>query len=277
MDYQGRTALITGASAGLGTAFARALAQRGADLVITARREERLRALAEELSGTGVNVTVLPADLSVPGAAARLFDQMAARRIVPDILINNAGYGLPGGFGGTNWPAQQDFLQVMVSSPAELAHRAFRAMQAQGWGRVVNVASLAGMTPGGPGHTLYGASKAFLINMSEALTAEANDSDIRIIAACPGLTYTEFHDANGTRNQISKAPTWLFMTAEDVVDQTLRALEGGKTVFVPGVQNKAIATLFRLLPRPIGQRLMAGQSRRYRGSSSKAASSSSEG
>ena len=261
MIYQGRTALVTGASAGLGAAYARALADRGADLVLTARREDRLEALAEELRARGRTARVVAADLAEPGAPSAI---LAALPAPPDILVNNAGFGLPGTFAATTWTEQQRFIQLMLTSYAELAHAANRHMHGQGWGRIVNVASLAGIAPGSGGHTLYGAVKAFLISMSQSLHAEGERAGVRAQACCPGFTYTEFHDVNGTRERTRSMPKALWMEAAPVVEGSLDALEGGPVVFVPGTVNKLLARTMRVIGPEASSRLFAKQAAKFR-------------
>ena len=261
MIYEGRTALVTGASAGLGAEYARQLAGLGTDLVLTARREARLAALADELRARGRTVQVIPADLSKPDAPAAL---LGAVQGDIDILINNAGFGLPGTYDQTSWEEQRDFIQLMVTACAELAHRTLPGMRTRGWGRIVNVASLAGIVPGSAGHTLYGASKAFMISFSQSLGAEGRDAGVRAQACCPGFTYTEFHDVNGTRERTKETPEVLWMQADEVVGSSLRALEDGPVVFVPGRANKAIARLARLMGPAGAARLMDKQARKFR-------------
>ncbi|HMM76602.1 MAG TPA: SDR family oxidoreductase [Gammaproteobacteria bacterium] len=258
-------ALVTGASAGLGTAFARAYAARGHDLVLTARRVERLEALAAELGARhAVKSHVIPADLSVPGAAAALFDAVEARDLRIDVLINNAGYGVPGGYLGQAWPVHAAFQQVMIESVAELCWRVAPGMRARGGGRIVNVASLAGLVPGGAGHTLYGPAKAWMIHFSECLHAELAPAGIVVCALCPGFTYTEFHDVNGMRPQVSRLPRALWMTAEEVVREGLAAVDRGKAVHVVGRLNRLIAAAARYLPRRLVRAAVATRERDFR-------------
>ncbi|WP_297926082.1 SDR family NAD(P)-dependent oxidoreductase, partial [Metallibacterium sp.] len=149
MSDSPRWALVTGASAGIGAAFARALAAQGCALVLTARRVERLQTLAIELEQAhDTRCVILPADLADPTAPANLCAQLAARGIGVDILINNAGYGVPGTFAASVWARHADFIQVMMTAPTELAHRLLPGMRARGYGRIINVASLAGLVPG---------------------------------------------------------------------------------------------------------------------------------
>jgi short-subunit dehydrogenase len=262
--YQGRWALVTGASSGLGRHFALALAARGADVAITARREDRLAALATEIEGLGRRAVTIAADLYDPATPRSILDQMTARAGPVDILVNNAGFGMPGTFRTTLWDEQADFLQLMLTSYTELAHRTAGPMAERGWGRIVNVASLAGLVPGSAGHTLYAPVKSYLIVMSQALAAELESAGVHVTATCPGFTLTEFHDVNRTRDRISALPGFMVMRAEPVVEGSLRALETKKTVYVPGAWNKFVATLARTLPMSIGERLVRRQARRYR-------------
>ena len=259
--YSGRTALVTGASAGLGELYARRLAARGADLILVARREERLAALADELRAGGRTVQVIAADLSRPEAPG----QVMARAEAPvDLLINNAGFGLPGTYASTSWEKQRDFLQLMLTTCAELAHAANLSMHERGWGRIVNVASLAGIVPGSAGHTLYGAVKAFLISFSQSLSAEGERHGVRAQACCPGFTYTEFHDVNGTREEASTMPRWMWMQADEVVEGSLAALEDGPVVYVPGRVNRAVARTARVVGPERAAALLGKQSRKFR-------------
>ena len=157
-----RTALVTGASAGIGKAFAELLAEHGYTLVLTARRADRLEALAADLRAAhGVAVHVLPADLADPAAPAALCAEIHARALHIDVLVNNAGYGVPGAYARTDWRRQADFIQVLVTAVAELTHRLLPAMIARGYGRVMNIASLAALVPAAPGHTLMPRPRRF--------------------------------------------------------------------------------------------------------------------
>lgn len=257
-----KLALVTGASAGIGAAFARALAARGHDLALTARRADRLEALAGEVQRThDVATHVVAADLADPSAPQAI---LAALGRAPDILINNAGYGLPGVYVKTTWAEQAAFIQVMTTAVAELCHRTIPAMQANGYGRIVNVASVAGLLPGSRGHTLYAASKAFLVKMSQSLNLECEGTGVHVSALCPGFTYSEFHDVNGTRGLVSRTPKWLWMHAEDVVEAGLAGVEANEPVVVPGSASKGIAALGKLLPDGLALAIMRAQSARFR-------------
>ncbi|MDE2488508.1 MAG: SDR family oxidoreductase [Alphaproteobacteria bacterium] len=261
-----RLALVTGASAGIGAAFAKIFASHGYDVALTARRAERLETLAEEIRlGHGVETLVLPADLADPAAPAALLERLAGYGRSVDALVNNAGYGLPGAYVATRWKDQRDFLQVMVTAPCELAHRVLPGMVERRFGRIVNVASLAGLVPGAAGHTLYAASKALLIKFSQSLYLENEAHGVHVSALCPGFTYSEFHDVNGTRAQVSTStPPWLWLGADEVAAAGYEAVEANRAACVPGAPNKAIAALAKLIPDEWGLALMSSQAPRFR-------------
>src|SRR5215469_18013681 len=180
--------LITGASAGIGAAFARALTAQGHDVVLTARRTDRLESLAAELRAQhGIEATVIPNDLADPQAAEQLCKELDQRGLKVDWLINNAGYGVPGRFDASDWATHADFLRVLVTAPTELAWRLIGGMRERGYGRIVNVASLAGHVPGSAGHTLYAASKAYMIKFSQSLALENQTTGVHVCALCPGF------------------------------------------------------------------------------------------
>lgn len=264
-DYRGRTALITGASSGIGECFARELAARGCHLVLTARRLDRLQTLAAELrSAHAVTVHCLAADLADADAPTGLVRQIAALGVEIDVLINNAGYGVPGSLLKSPWETHAAFLQVLLIAPTELAHRLLGGMQARGYGRIVNVASLAGLVPGPAGNTLYGASKSYLIRFSESLALENLGHGVRVQALCPGFTWSEFHDVSGARHLMNRLPRFMFQTAQAVVLECLDSLERGQIVRVTGRVNRWIALLARLLPSRLALALTARQSKRFR-------------
>ena len=257
--------LVTGASAGIGAAFARALAARGHDLVLVARRADRLQALAAQLHAAhGTTVHVKPLDLADPAASQRLCGALEAEGLAVDWLINNAGYGVPGTFEASAWEIHAAFLQVLLTAPTELAWRLLPGMRSRGYGRIVNVASLAGHVPGSAGHTLYAASKAYLIKFSQSLALENRAHGVHVCALCPGFTWSEFHDVTGTRALVGKLPRFLWQSAEAVVDEGVAAVERGEIVHVTGRTNRMIKALAKLMPDRLGLWLSARESRRYR-------------
>lgn len=260
-----RTALVTGASAGIGQAFAEVFAANGFDLIVVARREERLRALATSVEQRyGVRVHVMAADLAALDASTQLADRIAAAGFTVDALVNNAGYAVPGAFLKSEWPRHAEFLQVLLVAVAELTHRLLPPMVERGYGRVINVASLAGLLPAAGGHTLYAATKAFLIRFSESLSEELRHRGVHVTAVCPGFTWSEFHDVAGTRQIMNRMPGFMWMDADAVAQQGYAAVMAGRPVFVPGRVNAAIATLARILPHSVVQAMNRRAATRYR-------------
>lgn len=251
MRKQQPWALVTGASAGIGEEFCRQLAARGYRLVLVARREDKLQALAKELeSEFGTGSLILPADLSRRDAGEVIARSLQEKNIEIEYLVNNAGYGMPGSFHVPQWQEHADFIQVMMTAVCELTWRLLPGMQERGRGFIINVASVAGLVPSVAGHTLYGASKSFLIKFSESLALENKNKGVSVCALCPGFTYSEFHDVNGTREKISGIPSYLWLDAKDVVADALDSLTrpANKTVVVPGLQYKAVVFTSRYLP-----------------------------
>ncbi len=265
MTYHGKTALITGASSGIGAAFARSFAAKGANLALTARREDRLRALAAEIKAAhGVSVTVVTADLAEPAAPAEIAATLKADGVDVDILVNNAGYGLPGYYTESDWKAHRDFLELMVTGYAHLTHLFLPGMLERKYGRIIHVSSVAGLVPGSAGHTMYGGSKAFLVSFAQSLAAECDGTGVTVSAVCPGFTYSEFHDANETRPLVSQLPKYMFMDAEPVVEGAIAAVEQGHVIYVPGLWNKFVVWLMKALPRPWAANVVRRQSAKFR-------------
>jgi len=258
-------ALITGASAGIGEALAREFAARGQSLILTARRAERLESLAGELRSQ-VEVQVIPADLADPGAPKALFDACRERGRFVGTLVNNAGYGVPGRFLSRDWQVHADFLQVMQTGVAELCYRFLPEMQERGFGRILNVASLAGLVPASAGHTLYSANKRWLIRFSETLMEEMRPHGVHVSAVCPGFTYTEFHDVNGMRERVSRLPKYLWLQADRVARIGIDAVESGRPVVIPGRINRIIAGVSKVLPTPLARALVGSKAKDFRDS-----------
>ena len=253
-----RTVLITGASSGIGAAFAEVFAAEGFDLVLTARREDRLHALAERLRRQhSRKVEVLTADLSRVCAAASICQEIDRRGLTIDGLVNCAGFGVPGAFVSSTWERQQDLLQVTITAAAELIHRLLPGMIERRYGRIVNMASLAALVPAPAGHTLYAACKALIVKFSEALGNEVRPFGVHVTALCPGFTRSEFHDVTGTRALVQKMPRWLWIDADTVAREGFDAVMAGMSIQVPGRINRLIVLLSRLLP----QRLLVAMGR----------------
>jgi short-subunit dehydrogenase len=257
-------ALVTGASSGIGEAFARALAARGCDLALSARRAERLEALAAELSAKhGIEAFAVPADLSVLDAHEAVLAAIAARGRHVDILVNNAGFSIAQSFTDVSWARQRDFLLTLVVNACGLAHAVIPGMAARGQGRIINIASLAGFAPGVAGHTLYPGAKSLMIKLSQALDAEYRGKGLKITAVCPGFTLTEFANANGTDKVMAEAPRRLFQTATQVAEAGLRANDQGRVVVIPGWWNALAVALMRLLPEGLVRALLMRGSAKY--------------
>ncbi|MBN8648740.1 MAG: SDR family oxidoreductase [Caulobacterales bacterium] len=260
-----RTCLITGASAGIGKEFAQLMAQRGYDLILTARREDRLIEIADNIEKEwGAKSLIIKEDLAIDGAVDRILAKIRENNLNVDALINNAGYGLPGTFASTNWQEQKDFLNVLLNAPTELAHKLVPQMKENGFGRIINVASLAGHIPGSAGHTLYGAVKSYMIKFSQSLNSELEGSGVNVSALCPGFTYSEFHDVNHTRDLVSKMPKYMWQDARSVVEEGFEAVEDNKAVAVTGFNNKLIAALFKIMPDFIAQKIVKARSKDFR-------------
>ena len=245
-----RLALITGASAGIGQQLARVYAEHGWDVALTARRADRLEQLADELKmRAGVETLVLPEDLADPAAPERLVTAIEAKGRVIDALVNNAGFSRVEGFQATPWDQHKAMLQVMLLAPTELAHRVLPGMSERRFGRILNVASLAGYMPATGGDTLYGPIKSFLIKASAGLHLEARARDVHVTALSPGYTWSEFHDVNGQRQAIAHAtPEWAWMSADEVARAGYEACEANRPICVPGSPNKATSALLKILP-----------------------------
>ena len=257
--------LISGASAGIGAAFARQLASQGHDLVLTARRVDRLESLATELREKyQTKVTVLPSDLAEPAAPQKLTAALDEQGLNVDWLINNAGYGVPGTLTDSAWATHADSLQVLLTAPTELCWLLLPGMRKRGYGRIINVASLAGFLPGTSGHTLYAATKSYLTKFSQSLALENKAVGVNVCALCPGFTRSEFHDVTGTREKMNKLPDYMWLSAEEVVQQGIDAVERGDAVHVTGRLNRFIKAVFELVPDWLALALSVKQSKRYR-------------
>jgi uncharacterized protein len=254
-EAEGESVLITGASSGIGTELARVFAREGSNLVLVARSEAKLTALAAELSAShGVRARVVRADLAVPGAAQEVFDRLAADGVQVDVLVNNAGFGFRGAFAEIDTAAQVDMIQVNVTAPTHLARLFLPGMLQRKRGGILNVASAAGFQPG-PWMSVYYATKAYLLHFSEALAEEVAGSGVRVTCLAPGPTETGFGEL------ADMGPTRLFklgtMTAAQVAEAGYRGFRRGAPLLVPGVRNAIIPWAVRFMPR-VAMRRIAG-------------------
>jgi hypothetical protein len=246
-EYAGKWALVTGASSGIGEALARALAARGMNVALAARREDLLRRLAEELRREyRVQANVLPADLGKPAAAGVLWIEATDGREI-HLLVNNAGFGLKGRFDALPLERQAEMVRLNCTALMELTHLALPAMRERRAGGIVNVASVAAFQPI-PDLAVYAASKAFVLSLTQAVAEECRGSGVRVLALCPGPVATGFQDVAGT--QVSQRTPGI-MTAEEVAEATLRALEAGEHTVVPGALNRLGTIAGRMFPRSL--------------------------
>jgi short-subunit dehydrogenase len=261
---QGRV-LVTGASAGLGEAFARAYARRGRDLVLTARRADRLERLASELKEAhGVDSLVIPADLSGFEAWRSIAEELVKRRAHVHTLVNNAGFGIPQDYVNVPWERQRDFLMTLVVNACGLAYALLPAMLEQRSGAIINVASMAAFSSGAAGNTLYPAAKSFMVKFSQSLHAEVGGRGVRVTAVSPGFTKTEFNRVAGLQEIMEREPRFFWQTAETVVEATIRANARGKALYVPGLHNKTAAAMMKYLPESLTGALIRRGAAKYR-------------
>jgi short-subunit dehydrogenase len=240
-------ALVTGASSGMGAAFARRLAARGYDVALVARRADRLEALAAETNAAhGVRCLVIPLDLSGSDAHERVLAALAGRPV--EVLVNNAGYSLAASFAETDWPTQRDCVMTLVMAVCALTHAVLPAMLAAGRGRIITTSSLLALSQGGPGHTVYPAAKSFVLKFMLSLHAEVGRRGVRITCVLPGSTASEFQSANGTEAAMRGMPSAFIATVDQVVDAALAASDRGQLMVIPGWYNRVAAVMFRLLP-----------------------------
>ncbi|HAG83880.1 MAG TPA: oxidoreductase [Cyanobacteria bacterium UBA12227] len=245
LTYRQKTALITGASSGIGASFARELAHRGMNLILVARSESKLQTLATELSRHDCRIEVVVCDLSQPGAAQHIYNVIQHRQLQVDLLINNAGFGTYGLFEQLEPEREQEEIRLNVAAVVDLSRAFIPDMLKQGSGAIINVASTAGHQPV-PYMAVYGATKAFVLSFSEALWAEYRDRGIRVLALCPGPTETPFH-AIAQERQVGQ-----MTSPETVVSVGLKALEQGRSYVIPGRMNAFLSVLLpRLLPRAL--------------------------
>lgn len=248
-------ALVTGASSGIGANLARELARDGHDLVLSARRVEPMRALAEELKSLGCNCTVIPADLSQSGAAAALVRDLETQGLAVDVLINAAGLGGSGRFDQSDPVRITEMLQVDVVALTELTRMLLPGMVARGKGKVMLVASTAAFQPG-PNMAVYCAAKAYVINLGEAIAYELAGTGVTVTTLCPGATDTEFaRTADVTSSALFKGGLFPLMDPRDVARTGYQGLKAGRGVVITGLVNKIIATSSRMSPTFVSMRI----------------------
>jgi uncharacterized protein len=245
------TALITGASSGIGAAMAGELASRGYSIALAARREERLRSLATDLSDEhGVSAEVIAADLGDPAGREHLAEELRKRGRSVEVLVNNAGFGHQADFATSPRERMVEMVRVNVEAVVDLTSRFLGPMVERGRGSVINIASLGAFQPL-PGSAVYGASKAFVLSFSEAIRTELRGSGVSVTAVCPGPVRTEFTDAAGIPGVEDRTPGVVWMSAEDIARHAVDGAAHDKRVVVPGVLNRAGALAGQHSPRAV--------------------------
>jgi short-subunit dehydrogenase len=253
------TALVTGASSGIGAEIARVLAARGHGVTLTARREERLRELAEELAGEhGIRAEAIGCDLGDPAARDALAAEVEARGLEVEILVNNAGFGGIGSFVEMGRERQLDMVRLNIEAVVDLMGRYVPGMQGSGRGAVINIASTAAFQPMADNAT-YAATKAFVLSLGDATHVELRGDGVTVTSVCPGPVKSEFAHVAGIGAAEDRAPGFIWTKASDVAEQAVSGAERGKRVVVPGVLNQATALAGQHSPRslalPLAQRI----------------------
>jgi short-subunit dehydrogenase len=246
-----KVALITGASSGIGETFARVLASKGSDLILVARSEDKLRALARQLNELYARrVEVVTVDLGLAGSAAKVHAAAAALGMPVDLLINNAGFGTVGAF--VKQDAERERQEILLNAAAvvDLSHAFLPAMLERGRGGIINLASMAAFQPL-PYMSVYAATKAFVLSFSQGLRGEVRSKGVKVLAVCPGPVDTPFFEATGKAGLRKSLPKASMVTADDVVSTALRALKAGRSVVVPGAAFKMVAAGSKLVPRDL--------------------------
>jgi short-subunit dehydrogenase len=245
------TCLITGASSGIGAELARGLAARGHGVTLSARREERLEELAEELTGRyDVRVETVSADVADRESREQLADELSGRGLTVDVLVNNAGYGSGGQFVSLDPATEAAMVRLNCEAVVALAGAFLPGMVQRGRGAMLNIASSISFQPV-PNQATYGASKAFVLSFTEALAEELRGTGVSATAACPGPVRTEFGEQGGFGGADERIPARLWLQPETVAEQALTALAKGQRVVVPGVHNRVGAAFGRHLPHGI--------------------------
>jgi short-subunit dehydrogenase len=244
------TALVTGASSGIGAAIAKELASRGYAIALTARREERLRSLATELTTEhGVAAEAIAADLGDPAERERLEDELRTRGRAVEVLVNNAGFGHQADFSTSPRERMGEMVRLNVEAVVDLTSRFLGPMTERGRGTIINIASTAAFQPL-PGSAVYAASKSFVLSFSEAIRTELRGTGVTVTAVCPGPVRTEFTEVAGFEEGVEdNTPSMVWMSAEDVARHAVDGARGDRRVVVPGALNRATALAGQHSPR----------------------------
>jgi len=260
LEKSARRAWVTGASAGIGAAFARRLAQEHFDLALVARSRERLDALASDMSQAhGVTCDVVAADLTVPAQLQSVAELIEGDTAL-ELLVNNAGFGTVGPFAELDPDHEEEEIRLNVVALTRLTRAALPGMIERGRGAIINVSSMAAFQPA-PQNATYAATKAFVNSFTEALHEELRGTGVQVQVLCPGFTRTEFQDRAGI--DVSSLPGFMWMTAEAVVEASLAGLRSGDVVCVPGLGNRLFATAIGAMPRALVRRLAGAAGKQF--------------
>ena len=250
---QGRVSLVTGASSGLGAHFARILAERGSDVILVARREDRLRELADEITARdGVQAHVIPMDLSAKDAAQALYDRIQALGAPVDVLINNAGFGIYGNFIDVPWEREQEMLQLDIVTLVHLTKLFVKDMVARDFGYILQMSSVGGYQPS-PTYTTYSAAKSFVLSFGEALAYELRNTKVKVSVLSPGITATEFLQVSGQKPTLYQRLA--LMDGHKVARIGIDAMLKGKHSKIPGLINSLPIWTLRFTPRRLSPAL----------------------
>lgn len=254
-----KTALITGATSGIGAEYSKFLAKKGYDLVLVARDKKRLNLYSKSLSRDyGIKTEVLVADLSKPIQLKRVENRLQNPKKPISILVNNAGFGLNRAFSQSDLRDEADLLSVLVSAPMRLTHVALEPMIKANNGSIINISSVASWIAGGT----YSAAKSYLTILSESLHTELKETKVKVIAVCPGFTHTEFHQRG--KMKMSGLPEFMWLTTRQVVEKSWRDLNSGKAISVAGWQYKLLSFIARYAPRSIVRKVGMNVRRKQR-------------
>lgn len=268
-DLRGKTALVTGASAGIGRELARVLARDVAKLILVARRRERLDELAAELKANRSDLTVLvePVDLLDRTATGVLLDELDGRGEQIDVLVNNAGFGDYGLLHEREWSKLERMLELNVVSATFLLSRLVPKMVARGRGAVLNVGSIAGIVPS-PAMAAYSATKAYMNYLSETMTAELTGTGVTMTVVCPGPISTEFQEVAGANEGIARPPMppVMHIEATKCAEEAVRAMVKGKARVIPGIVPRLLATVTDVMPKVVVRPMVANVVRKLRSS-----------
>ncbi len=251
------TSVVTGASSGIGAAIAKELASRGHSIALVARREERLRTLATELTSSyGVSAEVIAADLGAPEGRDRLVDELRSRARVVDVLVNNAGFGHQADFATSPRERMVEMVELNITAVVDLTSRFLTGMVDRGRGGVINIASTAAFQPL-PGSAVYAATKSFVLSFSEAIRTELRGTGVTVTAVCPGPVKTEFTEVAGFGGVEDRTPSMVWMSAEEIAQHAIDGAANDRRVVVPGTLNRATALAGQHSPRALALPLIS--------------------